>query len=550
MNIIYYILSIFFKQETFGLSIMVILSFIYNILKSNGISVITANIIDSLKTSDKAGALKYFNYFIGISILYLILNFAYEKITDATITKIRPWIKYKLINMTLMVNNDNFSEMNFTKIDSPINRISNVCFMIINAIIQNILPGLIFLLVVAGYFIYTDLKFGLAFVFGNILLISYIIFSWSEMRYLNEINETQANLNESYILELLNNVDKIVCRGQIKDEMKTFWEKTNESIKKEEQFYSNVNKHTTIMSFISYIILCLSIGYLLWQFFKKDIDFKTFVALFSILILYRDKTRSMIEEIPSIIDFLGRADATLKHFTNTVEMYNDITNKPTSIHNLTFDTIQFENITFKYKKSEKYVYQDTNVSIDMDNKIIGITGLSGRGKSTFAKLLIKLYKPESGKIYIDGQDIEHIDVEYLRNNITYINQSSKLFDKKIIENMMYGCRDDKECGDKIKQVLKYDKIKELFGNMNIYETTAGALGEGVSGGQRQIVNIISGLIHPSKILILDEPTNALDGELKRELLSLIKEFKQYKKCIFIITHDKEVESIMTDALTL
>jgi ATP-binding cassette subfamily C exporter for protease/lipase len=99
-------------------------------------------------------------------------------------------------------------------------------------------------------------------------------------------------------------------------------------------------------------------------------------------------------------------------------------------------------------------------------------------------------------------------------------------------------------------VLKYDKIRELFDNIDIYTTKAGSLGEGVSGGQRQVINIISGLIHPSKILILDEPTNALDGELKTELLALIKEFKQYKKCILIITHDKEVESILTDTMTV
>jgi ATP-binding cassette subfamily B protein len=420
----------------------------------------------------------------------------------------------------------------------------------INEIIHNILPAVVFLIIVAGYFIYKDWMFGLAFIIGNIILILYGIFSWEELSHLDEIYENSVNQNESYILELLNNVDKIVSRGQIKNEMQTFSDKTHESINKANEFYSSMNKHTSIMNVIIYSILFISIGYLLWKFFKKDLDFKGFIAIFSILILYRDRMGSIVNEMSIFIDFFGRAKITLQHFTDTADTYDKIMKKDFISSDLPFDTIQFDNITFKYKKSETYIYQNTNLLIDTNNKIIGITGQSGRGKSTFAKLLIKLYKPESGKIYIDGQDIENIDADYLRNNITYINQSSKLFDKKIIENMLYGCTDDVACDERIKQVLKYDKIRELFANVDIYETKAGSLGEGVSGGQRQVVNIISGLVHPSKILILDEPTSALDGELKREILEVIKEFKEHKKCIFIITHDKEVETIMTDVLPL
>lgn len=78
----------------------------------------------------------------------------------------------------------------------------------------------------------------------------------------------------------------------------------------------------------------------------------------------------------------------------------------------------------------------------------------------------------------------------------------------------------------------------------------GYSGEKLSGGQRQVVNIISGLVNPCKILILDEPTNALDNKLKMELLEIIQYFKQYKQCIIIITHDKDVYSIFNEELKL
>ena len=79
---------------------------------------------------------------------------------------------------------------------------------------------------------------------------------------------------------------------------------------------------------------------------------------------------------------------------------------------------------------------------------------------------------------------------------------------------------------------------------------AGYSGENLSGGQRQVVNLIGGLINPSKILILDEPTNALDRDLKLEILDIIKYFKPYKQCILIITHDKDVYEIFDEQLKL
>lgn len=186
--------------------------------------------------------------------------------------------------------------------------------------------------------------------------------------------------------------------------------------------------------------------------------------------------------------------------------------------------------------------------MNMQNKIIGITGLSGNGKSSFIKLILKLYKCSGGKIYIDEQNIEDIDPEYIRKNLVYINQSSKLFDKKVIENMLYGCDNVDICQQRLHEIMKYGKVNELFKKMNIHTKNAGPLGENLSGGQRQIINVISGLVSNSKILILDEPTNALDNELKIELLNIIRDFRKYKKCIIIITHDRDVYGLFDETI--
>ena len=82
------------------------------------------------------------------------------------------------------------------------------------------------------------------------------------------------------------------------------------------------------------------------------------------------------------------------------------------------------------------VFNNLNFNINIEDKIIGIRGLSGKGKSTLMKLLLKIY-PYEGSILIDGVDIKNICTKYLRENILYIDQSANLFDRKIIDNIFY-----------------------------------------------------------------------------------------------------------------
>ena len=307
---------------------------------------------------------------------------------------------------------------------------------------------------------------------------------------------------------------------------------------------------------INGIIYCV-IFTILWILIQlrstNKIDIITFISFFTILLIYRDHIIVTINELPEYLEFIGRIEYILIIFNKMLgdkTNMHELMNKTYDGHTLDFNHIRFENVFFKYDKTEKMILKNFNLDLYLNDKIIGLVGLSGKGKSTFTKLILRLYDCTDGNIYIDDTDINTIDPNYIRSNITYVNQNSKLFDKKVIENILYGCSNLETCGDNLKEILQYSKIQELFKNVNIHETQAGSLGENLSGGQRQIVNIISGLINPSKILILDEPTNALDPDLKKQLLLILSKFKKYKKSIIIITHDKDVHSLFDETINL
>jgi ABC-type bacteriocin/lantibiotic exporter with double-glycine peptidase domain len=553
MNIIYYLFSKFFKEEKTNILLLILASFTINILQTNGISYITANIINFMHKRDTIQVWSFFRYFVLISLVFIAIYNMYKHYQIKLLTRLRQWVRGSLVKMLLLINNENFSDTNFANLNAPINRVAAISFFLFNDIITYLLPNFSFLLMVCIFFTYKNWVFGIGFIICNILLGMYCIYNVDDMMNYNNIYEKQIVENEFYLVDLLNNMDKVVSRGQASSEINTYWDKMNMSIDAAYNLFDNINYHGVISVGGLYGIIFGSIAYLIWLCFSGQIGVTIFITFFTILLLYRDKMTILIQQIPNYIEFFGRAESVLAYFKDTHLEYEKIeskrSNSSSSDNEIAFNTIEFKNVTFKYASSENPVIENKNIYIQTNNKIIGITGLSGNGKSTFAKILLKMYHPTSGSVFIDKQNIDDIDTEYIRKNITYVNQSSKLFDKKILDNMFYGCNDRDVCNRLLGEVMKYPKIRDLYRNVDLEDTQTGALGENLSGGQRQIINIISGLINPCKILILDEPTNALDPGLKLELLELIKDFKRYKKCIMIITHDKDVMPLFNERIS-
>jgi ABC-type multidrug transport system fused ATPase/permease subunit len=517
----------------------------------NGISYITANIITFIQKKDFNIVNNYFIYFVVASFILIIIFYIYKVIQNKLVIELTSWIKKELLDIIFKTNNENFSGVNFTEFITPINRISHGSYLLFYNVLTEMIPNLGFILMVSIYFLYTNFVFGLSFFIANMLILYYIAYFWDDLMKIRMMYENKVNSNEKYLIDILNNMDKIILRGKTAYEKEIYNDLTNECIKRTSDFYNSVNNHLFVVTILIYIILLISIFYLIKLCISKKITVTMFITFFTILLLYRDRLIGTFQNLPDYLEFIGRVEFVIKKFDTLIGNYNpDDYNKKYDIVKMDFKEIYFNNISFKYQGTDEYIFKNLNLKLRTDNNIIGIVGYSGKGKSTFTKMILKFHKCNDGKILIDGKDIENVDSEYLRKNITYINQNSKLFDKKIIENILYGCNDLTICKSHLNEIQKYKKIQEMFKKIDIHNKNAGLAGEHLSGGQRQIINIVSGLINPCKILILDEPTNALDGELKKELLQLIYDFKKHKQCVIIITHDKEVYPLFDETITI
>jgi len=551
MNLVYNLFRDFIGKEYVTVIALILVSFIINIIQTGGISFITANIINFIKDGKVPNTWRYFYYFVAFSVIFLIVYSAYKHFQFKFLTRMRQTIRTGLISSVLEINNESYSDINFNKLNSPINRTSSVIFFMLNSVINYLLPNITFLLIIMGYFLYQHFEFGMIFILTNLALIAFSFSTTKELYEKNLDYETIVVNNEYQLVDILNNMDKIISRGQSEKEITELWERSEKMISVANTLYNTSNFYEFVSVIFLFIILFCSIAYLIVLTFQKKINVTIFITFFTILLLYRDRMATFLQQIQDYVDFWGRIQNVMQNFEDMNYSDAEPQEKKQFVPiELDFHRIDFHGVSFRYNRSETAIINNKDLTIDIHNKIIGITGLSGNGKSTFAKLLLKMYHPTSGAILIDGQNLEEVDTEYIRSNITYVNQSSKLFDKKIIENILYGCSDVVSCNNHLSEVMKYQKIRDLYKNIDLYEHSAGSLGENLSGGQRQIVNVISGLINPCKILILDEPTNALDPALKAELISLIRDFKKYKNCIMIITHDSDMYQLFTEKISM
>ena len=549
-NIFYYLLAEFLKENKVYILLLIVISLAVGILQTSGISKLTATLIASLQEKNKS-VWTVFQMLCGLYITFHVLQYFFIELNTVLVTKMRQWARFKLLELVMRVNNDIFSDSNFTKLNSPIHRIADLAASIISDILAYMLPNFLFVVVIGIHFLILSPVLSLIFLIGNLIILTFYFYTFDYILQKNKEFEDEQQETDGLLLDLLSNMDKIVYRGKVEEESYTFEKVADKNAMLSMEYYRTSNRISSAMTLVLLFVFLLSLGYLIYMQRNGELSHVMFMSSLTILILFHEKLGALIDQLPNFVGYVGRMAIALKYFEHVnihfekVLQQNRFTEKTIPFHK-----IKFENVSYKYTTG-KYIFQNKSIeTILSDHKIVGITGPSGSGKSTFIKLLIKMYPCHEGKIFIDDVNIADLDPLYIRRNITYVNQTSKLFDKKVIENMMYGCHNKEKCEVLLKKIMKYPTIFKLYKNMDIYTKDSGLLGENLSGGQRQVVNMIGGFINPSRILVLDEPTNALDPILKKEVIQMIADFKEFKQAIIIITHDKDVFSIFDSEIKL
>jgi ATP-binding cassette, subfamily C, bacterial LapB len=358
-----------------------------------------------------------------------------------------------------------------------------------------------------------------------------LIYAFAIQKPLHESIESTheaAAKKNGILVESLNNIETIKSMGLAGSKQWNWEESVGEIAKKSLKSRLLSSSIPNITGFLIHLNTVLVIVLGAYQIQELTLTMGGLIAV----VILTSRAIAPMGQIAALV-------ANYEEAKTSYDMLNEIINKPEErplgkefVKRPTLrGNIEFKNVSFKYPDSDAYALKSVSFSIQEGEKVAFI-GRIGSGKSTIAKLILKLYEPEEGSILIDGIDISQIDPADLRRKMGYVAQDIHLFRGTIKDNILgaYKFVDDEwmlHCS-KISTTDEFVKLHPRG-----YEMEIGERGAGLSGGQRQSVGIARALIPNANILLFDEPTNAMDHTTENTVLNNLKNVIKNKTLLLV-----------------
>lgn len=249
-------------------------------------------------------------------------------------------------------------------------------------------------------------------------------------------------------------------------------------------------------------------------------------------VIYVNMLTWPVTSIGWIASIVQQANVSQGRINEFMRMQPEVINTGTNRNDVKGEIV-FDHVTFTYPETGVEALKDVSFTIRPGQKV-AIIGRTASGKSTVADLILRMYDPSSGKIYLDGVDLQQYDLIALREQIAYVPQDVFLFSDTIEANIKFGAPDSSvsQVETYAKYASVYEDIKELPEG---FQTRIGERGITLSGGQKQRVSIARALIREPKLVIMDDALSAVDPQTEHTIVEYLNKELEGKTTI-MITH--------------
>jgi subfamily B ATP-binding cassette protein MsbA len=282
----------------------------------------------------------------------------------------------------------------------------------------------------------------------------------------------------------------------------------------------NARRVKSVVSPIVAVVVAACTALVLWRGSALILAGAMTAGTLTVFISYLASFFKPVQDLAKLTNTIAMASVGVDRVNALLTAETSIEEKPDAIEPVRIKgAIAFERVAFSYD-NETPVLRDVTFEIE-PGQLVGVVGHTGSGKSSLVSLIPRFYDPSVGTVRIDGVDLRDYKLHELRRQIAYVLQDTVLFRGTIRDNIAFGRPDADH--DEIVEVAKLANAHEFISEMpQGYDSAVGDRGLTLSGGQRQRIGIARALIRDSPILILDEPTAALDAESEHLVMSALQ----------------------------
>ncbi|QIO98544.1 ABC transporter ATP-binding protein [Bradyrhizobium symbiodeficiens] len=287
----------------------------------------------------------------------------------------------------------------------------------------------------------------------------------------------------------------------------------------------------SLMSPVVSMVVAICTAIVLWKGTSLIVAGTMTVGALTVYLAYLKQFFKPVKDLASMTSTVAQTTVALERIQTILSSDEVIKERDNAIDpGRVRGAITFDRVSFGYEKEEPVLHE---VSFAIEpGQVVGIVGPTGSGKSTVLSLLPRFYDPLFGHIRIDGIDVVDFKLAALRSQIAFVLQDTVLFHGTVRENIAYGRPDATD--DEILAAAKVANADEFITRMPLgYDSIVGERGDTLSGGQRQRIAIARAVIRNSPILVLDEPTAALDAESERLVIDALRQLMKGRTVIMI-----------------
>jgi ATP-binding cassette subfamily C protein LapB len=346
-----------------------------------------------------------------------------------------------------------------------------------------------------------------------------------------------VNLKTGLLVEAVEGAETIKS-GQGGWRLLSRWMQTTDKAREHEMQYRDISERSKL--FLASLQQVSYVGIIFFGAQLASAGDLTLGALIACSIL-SGRILAPVVMVPSLLIQWGQSKAALQGLDRLWELQNDHADEQPITLEQIHGNYAMENVATYY--NENLALQVPSLNVQEGEKI-AILGPVGAGKTTLLRLLSGMYKPQEGRILFDDIDLSQISKPVLAENIGFVQQDGRLFSGTLRENLTLGMLDP---GDSV--LLDVARATGLL-QMVITPHPKGLMqvinegGTGLSGGQRQLVNLTRAFLREPKIWLLDEPTASMDRALEQKIITALGEGLTAKQTLFLVTHKPELLSLV------